>query len=89
MNTGINWGDLATWVTGFITLGLLIVALIQIRNERETRNKGEKELEIRREREQAEHISSWIVREGHFYNRNDDVSTVRMWVASSCRKIQV
>ena len=81
MNTGINWGDLATWVTGFITLGLLIVALIQIRNEREARNKREKELEIRKEREQAEHISCWMVRHGQYYVRQDDRRVEIEWVA--------
>jgi len=39
----INWGDVATWVTGFATLLLFIVALFQIRVERMARIKRERD----------------------------------------------
>jgi hypothetical protein len=63
MENSINWGDVATWFTGIVTLGLFIVGFLQIRNERAARIKNEKELELRAVREQAEKISAWIARD--------------------------
>ncbi len=60
METGIIWGDIATWVTGIATIALFIIGFLQIRNERESRIKRENELENQRRRSQAELISSWI-----------------------------
>jgi len=71
----INWGDVATWVTGFATLLLFIVALFQIRVERMARIKRERESETRARRDQAEHISCWVVTE----TTGDAISLV--WVA--------
>ncbi len=59
----INWGDMATWVTGGATILLFIVGFWQIRNERISRTKREKETENQKKRSQAELISSWIVAE--------------------------
>ncbi|HUK99575.1 MAG TPA: hypothetical protein VLX29_01830, partial [Nitrospirota bacterium] len=79
MTADINWGDVATWVgsvstcgAGVITLGLLMIGFIQIRNEREARKKREAELEIRKERDQAEHISCWMVKHGQYYSKVQD-----------------
>ena len=63
MQNGSIWGDVATWVTGIATIALFIIGFLQIRNERILRMKSEKELEFRNRRKQAEHISSWIIRE--------------------------
>ncbi len=63
MECSINWGDIATWFTGIITLGLFIIGFLQIRNERIARMKSEKELELRSVRSQAEKISTWIARD--------------------------
>ena len=63
MENGSVWGDVATWVTGIATIALFIIGFLQIRNERMLRMKSEKELEFRNRREQAERISSWIIRE--------------------------
>jgi hypothetical protein len=56
-------GDLATWVTGIATIALFVIGFIQIRNERKARIKRENELEDLKKRDQADHISCWIVRE--------------------------
>jgi hypothetical protein len=61
--TKLNWGDIATWVTGIATIALFIIGFIQIRNERQLRVKSEKEHELGVRRDQAENISSWIVKE--------------------------
>lgn len=60
MPGSLSWGDLATWFTGVITLGLFIIGFVQIRNERVLRTKNEAELLRRKKREQAEQISAWI-----------------------------
>lgn len=59
----IEWGDIATWVTGITSIALFIIAFLQIRNERTLRKKNEREQEIKIIWDQAEHISSWIVLE--------------------------
>lgn len=58
-------GDLATWFTGIITFFLFIIGFIQINNERKARNKSEDDAVLRRNREQAEQISSWLIEERH------------------------
>jgi hypothetical protein len=63
MKIAIDWGDVATWVTGLVTFGLFVIGFVQINNERKLRKKNEKELEFRHNREQAEKISGWIVKE--------------------------
>ena len=63
METALIWGDIATWVTGIATIALFIIGFLQIRNERMSRIKGEKELETRNRRDQAEYISCWLVKE--------------------------
>jgi hypothetical protein len=63
MQNGLIWGDIATWVTGIATIALFIIGFLQIRNERKMRIKSEKELEFHNKRKQAEHISSWVIRE--------------------------
>jgi hypothetical protein len=60
MSFSANWGDIATWFTGIITLGLFIIGFLQIRTERMSRIKNDKETLIRNKREQAEHFSAWI-----------------------------
>lgn len=65
METGVNWGDIATWVTGIATIALFIIGFIQIRNERISRIKAEKKIETRDKRDQAERISSWFVKATH------------------------
>jgi hypothetical protein len=63
MGNGLIWGDVATWVTGIATIALFIIGFLQIRNERLSRIKREAEIEVRNRRNQAEQISSWIVKE--------------------------
>lgn len=60
-----NWGDIATWVTGAATVLLFGAALYQIYVERLARIRAERKLEERQKRQQAEQISSWIVKEVH------------------------
>ena len=76
----INWGDIATWVTGVATIALFIVAFIQIQTERNLRTEREK-------RNQAEHLSSWIIGEG--INNNDYVAWVKILNQSSQPVYQV
>jgi hypothetical protein len=52
----LNWGDVATWVTGIATIALFVVGFIQISTERKSRMKSES-------RAQAELVSCWIVKE--------------------------
>lgn len=75
METVAIWGDIATWVTSIATIALFIIGFIQIRNERQARIKREKEEVAIKKRDQAEHISSWIVRQTH------DEQGSWMWVA--------
>ena len=63
METGIKWGDVATWVTGIATLLLFAGAYWQIHIERQARIEREKERDLRRIRSQAEHLSTWIAKE--------------------------
>jgi hypothetical protein len=63
MDGPLFWGDVATWVTGLATIALFVIGFLQIRRERLTRIKSEKESETRQLRVQAELISSWIARE--------------------------
>lgn len=63
METWQIWGDVATWVTGIATIALFIIGFLQIRNERISRIKIEKDLENRQIRAQAELVSSWKVKE--------------------------
>ena len=72
-STQINWGDIATWVTGLASIALFIVAFIQIQTERNIRLKREK-------RNQAEHISCWIIAEGVAQNHHG-VRDYVAWVA--------
>lgn len=60
---GLQWGDVATWVTGVATVSLFIVGFIQICRERQSRIASEIKRENHEIREQAEHISSWIAKE--------------------------
>ena len=55
-----NLGDIATWFSGIITLGLFIIGYVQIRQERIARKKNEENLLINKKREQAEQISCWV-----------------------------
>lgn len=73
METALNWGDVATWITGIATIALFVIGFIQIRNERRFRISREKELENLKKREQSEHISAWLV--GKTQNDN------KRWVA--------
>ena len=75
METGIRWGDVATWVAGIGTLATFFVAFLQIRTERKARNRREEETHTRKMRDQAEHVASWIVKE------SSDHST--LWIAVS------
>jgi len=52
----LPFGDVATWFTGLATFGALVVAFIQINNERKIRKSQER-------RSQAEHISAYIAKE--------------------------
>lgn len=75
MESTIAWGDVATWVAGIGTVATFIVAFFQIHTERESRIKREKETHIRKMRDQAEHVSSWIAKV------KDDPAQV--WIAVS------
>ena len=75
METGIKWGDIATWVAGIGTIATFFVAFLQIRTERDARNRREEETHIRKTRDQAEHVSSWIVKESSDHSK--------LWVAIS------
>ncbi len=57
---GIDWGDVATWVTGITSILLFIVAFWQIKLERSARRKSEKDRLSVQRRHQAEHIAAWI-----------------------------
>ncbi len=52
----LNWGDVATWVSGIMSIALFILAFLQIHNDRQDRIKREK-------RSQADLISGWITDE--------------------------
>ena len=67
-NVCIDFGDLATWITGIATLALIIIGFIQINIERTLRIKRERDIEKRTKRRQAELISSWIVTEDLYQN---------------------
>jgi hypothetical protein len=56
----IEWGDVATWVTGVTSILLFIVAFWQIRVERSARRAAELERSIAERRDQAERIAAWI-----------------------------
>lgn len=75
METGIKWGDVATWVAGVGTIATFIVALLQIKTERDARIKREKETHVRKMRDQAEHVSSWILKESPDHSK--------VWIAVS------
>ena len=75
MESGVKWGDVATWVAGFGTIATFIVAFYQIHIEREERKKREYESRSRDMRDQAEHISSWIVKESSDHSK--------LWIAIS------
>ena len=62
MDYAVSWGDVATWVTGIATIALFIIGFTQIHNERISRIKAEKESYARIKRDQAEQISSWLVK---------------------------
>ena len=57
---GIDWGDVATWVTGITSILLFIVAFWQISLERSARRKADKESVYVQRRHQPEHIAAWI-----------------------------
>lgn len=76
MENGIHWGDVATWVTGIATIALFVVAFWQINIERAERKRQNKEAVDRQKRDQAEHITSWIVGESKEVQDNP-----RAWIA--------
>ena len=75
METGVKWGDVATWVAGMGTVATFIVAFFQIQTERKSRTKREEETHARKIRDQAEHVSSWIVKESADHSK--------IWIAVS------
>ncbi len=86
----VNWGDVATWFQGIVTLALFIVAFIQIRTEREYRLRREAAEEGKALRSQAELISAWIVAEGMAQGTRDGEPTGGpvAWVAVSNQSAQ-
>jgi len=79
---GIEWGDVATWVTGVTSILLFIVAFWQIRLERSARRAAEAERSIAERRDQAERIAAWI--ETEFPGEHDQM----MCVAVSNQSLQ-
>jgi len=79
---GILWGDVATWVTGVATIALFLVALRQIKIEREARRAAEDERSSALRRYQAERVAGWIAGEGM-----DDLGPV-LWVAVRNQSLQ-
>ncbi len=74
-------GDMATWITGIVTILLFIVTLLQINNERKARNKHEAEAFKKEKVEQAELVSAWIAEEIISADSEDGVA--KYWIAIS------
>ena len=79
---GILWGDVATWVTGIVTILLFVLAFWQIRIEREARREAENKRLSALRRYQAERVAGWIAGEGM-----DDLGPV-LWVAIRNQSLQ-
>ena len=76
-------GDLATWVTGIVTIFLFFATLKQISNERNIRVKNEKELLQKEKIKQAELVSTWVA--DNVINTNGEPET---WIAISNLSLQ-
>lgn len=79
--TAVNWGDVATWVTGLATIALFVIGFLQIRIERDARRRRELEAERAGRREQAERISCWVVGRNMQIDPKHENTREMIWVA--------